>query len=317
MARKKATDDFQGLQKVSNSHDIIENSFKDMKKARLSIKSRRFQSTHAKKRAFAKLSIMTFAKSSRDNLLRILSTFPDINAMTDTQKNLISLEYSIDDLKINLARIKGTVPQVKRFERQYMGKMRMHLDEDEYDKHQNASIARIISSIKKIDDSFVMLENFRRTLRELPVIKEEMLVCAISGFPNVGKSTLLAKLTSAKPEISSYPFTTKGLNLGILQKNSLRIQLIDTPGALNRKTANIIEQRAYVILENAANIVVFVYDPTLHYSSEDQLKLYEKIKKIVGEKKLLFYVSKTDIVKNPLSSLPDNLSKKQLQMLIY
>jgi nucleolar GTP-binding protein len=312
MAKKKRTNDFQGLPTVPKSDDIIERCFKDMRKSRLPMKSRKFQSTHAKKRAYAKTSITSFAKSAYTSLHDIVTSFPNISSMTETQKQLISLEYTIDSLKISLARIKGTLPQVRRFERQYMGKTRMHLDELEYDKHINSAIARITSLIKRLDSTFVMLESFRKTLRELPVIRDDMPVCAISGFPNVGKSTLLAKLTSAKPEISSYPFTTKGLNLGILSKSSLRIQLIDTPGALNRSKANIIEQRAYVILENAADIAVFVYDPTNHYSLQDQLLLFERVKKIIGDNKVLFYVSKGDIVNNPLESLPDKISKNAI-----
>ena len=63
----------------------------------------------------------------------------------------------------------------------------------------------------------------------------------IVGFPNVGKSTLLSKLTKAQPKISDYPFTTLSPNLGVVkmsektfppagQKEYLDFVIADIPG---------------------------------------------------------------------------------------
>lgn len=51
----------------------------------------------------------------------------------------------------------------------------------------------------------------------------------ISGPPNGGKSQLLANLTSAKPEIAPYPFTTRTPQAGMMVFENIRFQLIDTP----------------------------------------------------------------------------------------
>jgi GTPase len=53
------------------------------------------------------------------------------------------------------------------------------------------------------------------------------------GLPNVGKSTLLSRLTMAKPKIDNYPFTTIFPNLGILEfDNQKRLTLADIPGLI-------------------------------------------------------------------------------------
>ena len=52
---------------------------------------------------------------------------------------------------------------------------------------------------------------------------------ALVGGPNTGKSSLLAALTNARPEVASYPFTTRAPNLGIMSWEDVRVQLIDLP----------------------------------------------------------------------------------------
>ncbi|MBN1157548.1 50S ribosome-binding GTPase, partial [Candidatus Woesearchaeota archaeon] len=113
--------------------------------------------------------------------------------------------------------------------------------------------------------------------------------------PNVGKTTLLFKLTGAKAEINSYPFTTKSINLGYFSNGEEKIQVIDTPGTLNRfDRMNSIEQQAHLALKYLADTIVYVFDLTGEYPMEQQLKLYDSIKKF--NKKVIIYFSKEDVV---------------------
>jgi len=54
----------------------------------------------------------------------------------------------------------------------------------------------------------------------------------IVGFPNSGKSTLLKKITNARPKIGDYPFTTLNPNLGVLRSSFKNIILADMPGII-------------------------------------------------------------------------------------
>src|SRR5919108_5707546 len=77
---------------------------------------------------------------------------------------------------------------------------------------------------------------------------------ALVGPPNSGKSTLLAMLTHATPDVADYPFTTRKPLPGMMDFENVKIQLVDLPPVAAEWT----EGWVYALIRNADLVLVLV-----------------------------------------------------------
>ena len=99
---------------------------------------------------------------------------------------------------------------------------------------------------------------------------------ALVGPPNAGKSSLVAKLTHAKPEIAEFPFTTWAPVPGMMPIDDIQVQLIDTP-PLQRGHL----ESGLVDLMRCADLLLVVVD-----ASASPLRAFEETVAILGEHKI-------------------------------
>lgn len=135
-------------------------------------------------------------------------------------------------------------------------------------------------------------------MKEVPDIRTDIPTLVLAGYPNTGKTTMLGRLTGSKAQIASYPFTTKSLQLGYFQLKYHEVQVMDTPGLLDRpgEIRNPIEKKAMAALNHLATAILFVIDPTMTsgYSLEKQHALYTDLRQKFSMPFLLV-INKCDI----------------------
>jgi len=276
---------FQSLPTVPTSQELIDKALSRGRKRGDQLKGS-LKTDKQKRMSLEKIS--TIRKVAVKDLTRIINAFPNFENLPEFYEQLCISQFDLDKARESLGRLQGTIKSINRFSEENAKRIK-------YDEGSFSSYAgRISSIIRKVNSALKYLAKVRDHLISVPTIKDDIRTVALAGFPNVGKSTLLAKITTSKPKIANYAFTTKTLNTGYYKEGYNQVQVIDTPGTLARfEKMNSIEQMAYLALKYVADVIVMILDPTDTYTIKEQEKLLEQIKK--HDKQIIVYVSKTDI----------------------
>jgi nucleolar GTP-binding protein len=216
-------------------------------------------------------------------LKMIIDRTPEIEELPEFYQDYIDITVGVDDLKQALGGINWAYGIISQLEDEYRNRIRKSAPERANTLRKQA-YGRISSVVKKISKDLDFLDFAKNRLRNMPTVNFEATTVVIAGFPNVGKSTLLRQLTDAEPEVANYPFTTKGIQIGHIERHWQDIQIIDTPGLLDRPIGdmNDIELNAIVALEDLADTILFIFDAseTCGYYLENQYNLFCEIQNI-------------------------------------
>jgi GTP-binding protein len=94
------------------------------------------------------------------------------------------------------------------------------------------------------------------------------------GFPNAGKSTLLAAVTAARPKIANYPFTTLNPQLGVMYAHDREFVLVDLPGLIEGAHEGVGLGDKFLGHAERTKMILHVIDGT----EEDWLSRYKAIR---------------------------------------
>lgn len=224
--------------------------------------------------------------------------------------DLINVLYDKDHYKLALGQINTAKHLIDNVAKDYVRLMKYGDSLYRCKQLKRAALGRMATIMKRQSSNLTYLEQVRQHLARLPSIDPYTRTIIICGFPNVGKSSFINKITRADVEVQPYAFTTKSLYVGHMDYKYLRWQVIDTPGILDHslEERNVIEMQAVTALAHLRACVLYFMDPSEQcgHTLEEQIKLFESIKPLFANKPLIVVANKVDIIQ-----LDDLASEKQ------
>ena len=238
--------------------------------------------------------IMAVGASLHDRLVKVIRSFPEFETLPPLYRDLAEILFGMEKIKMALGGVGWAAFNTRRISREMGREIRRSPDTRNVRKR---AVARLSSIVHRVDKDLRFLNEVRNTLRVLPTLRDEFTI-VVAGYPNVGKSSFIRLVSTAEPEVASYPFTTKGIIVGHRKVGRSGVQFVDTPGILDRPPGerSPIERQAVSALMHAAQAVLFILDPSemCGYPVENQLALMEEVKGMIGVP-IVIAVNKADV----------------------
>ncbi|KAL8164950.1 UNVERIFIED_CONTAM: Nucleolar GTP-binding protein 1 [Gekko kuhli] len=234
-----------------------------------------------------------------DRLTQIITDFPKLDDIHPFYADLMNVLYDKDHYKLALGQINIAKNLVDNVAKDYVRLMKYGDSLYRCKQLKRAALGRMCTIIKRQKQSLEYLEQVRQHLSRLPTIDPNTRTLLLCGYPNVGKSSFINKVTRADVEVQPYAFTTKSLFVGHMDYKYLRWQVVDTPGILDHplEERNTIEMQAITALAHLRAAVLYVMDISEQcgHSLEEQLELFKNIKPLFANKPLIIVANKCDV----------------------
>jgi nucleolar GTP-binding protein len=276
-----AKNPFEDFYPVPNVNELLDIAFSRGTKKGASIPQRFDNVLRAKRNEVNR--VQNVSEYIIERIIKIIQSVPNLDELHPFYQELSHLLVDKDKLKQSLGRLNGIIPVLQKLLSTKIREINKQETSSRCSTIRRQYYARVASILKDQNETLDYLEEARRKLKTIPVIDTELPAVVIAGYPNVGKSSLVKQISTAKPKIREYPFTTKEIIIGVYKKaNGMKLfQIIDTPGILDRpmNARNEIEKQAILALRTISNIIIFIFDPTVTsgYSVDHQISLFHEI----------------------------------------
>lgn len=301
---------FKKIQVVPTSKDFIDIVLSKTQRKTPTVIHKNYKITRI--RGFYLKKIKYTQQNYHDKLTQIITDFPRMEDIHPFYADLMNVLYDKDHFKLALGQINTARHLIDNVSKDYARLMKYGDSMYRCKQLKKAALGRMCTIMKRQNQSLQYLEQVRQHLSRLPSIDPNTRTLLLTGFPNVGKSSFMNKVTRADVEVQPYAFTTKSLFVGHMDYQYLRWQVVDTPGILDHslEERNTIEMQAITALAHLRAAVLYVMDISeqCNKSLEEQIELFNSIKPLFTNKPIIICLNKVDIL--TIDELPEE--KKEL-----
>ncbi|UCE91187.1 MAG: GTP-binding protein [Methanobacteriota archaeon] len=129
-----------------------------------------------------------------------------------------------------------------------------------YNKSTQHHIGRLKAKLARLKDSLEARRSRSGRGKGYSVRKSGHATVAIVGFPSVGKSTLLNKITNADSEVAAYHFTTLTVVPGEMEHRGAKIQVLDLPGLIKDASKGKGRGKEVLSVVRSADLILLMID---------------------------------------------------------
>lgn len=252
----------------------------------------------ARARNLAVARVRVSGQTIESTLRGIVKGFPSLDRLPPFYRELVHLLVDRDKLKKHLGAADWAADRAAELTREYRRRIGRAEGKAIGELRQEA-YGRLSSVVKQVASDLEALIDARRALRRVPEIDPALPTIVVAGYPNVGKSSFVRAVSTGRPKVAEYPFTTKRVSLGHFERRNRRYQILDTPGLLDRPMdeRNAMERQAISALTHLADGVLFLLDPTetCGYPLDDQRRMLEEIRALFPKVPIVVVGNKSDL----------------------
>jgi nucleolar GTP-binding protein len=263
-------------------------------------------------RAFYMRKVKFTQQTIDEKLGAILQEFPRLDDIHPFYADLMNILYDRDHFKLALGQVNVAKNIIAGISKDYLRLMKYGDSLYRCKQLKRAALGRMCTVLKKLKAAFGYLEEVRKHISRLPALDPNTRTLLLTGYPNVGKSSFMNKVTRADVDVQPYAFTTKALFVGHMDHRFLRWQVVDTPGILDRplEERNTIEMQAITALAHLRCCVLYFLDISEQcgYTLDQQLSLFQSIRPLFANKQVMMVANKIDV--RPYETLPSQTREK-------